>query len=299
MIEKVGAVVITYNPYIKGLETLLGILINQFSEILIVDNGSININDIKKISINEKVLIRPLESNLGIAAALNEGMDYFRIKGYEWVATFDQDSEPFDDFVLRFQELSKENVGIIGSYYVDRNWSEKDAERQILTYSDYEETTYVITSGAFVNVRAWNMVGGFDNQLFIDWVDWDINERLVLLGMTVYRTKDLMMRHQVGEPINVPEYKKQILFLNNRLVRDHSPFRQYYIFRNRIIFLTRYRGVNKVQATIKSLIAFREIFILPKGGGKFKAAWKGMLAGLKYDIKSDIYYQKFLKQISD
>lgn len=297
MQKKIGAVIVTFNPDISGLFNLVNIISKQFESILIVDNGSTNVFEMHDTLTFDSISFLDLNENLGIAAALNKGIDYYANQGYQWVATFDQDSVPDENFIDNFLALSIESAGVVGSYYIDRNWSDSEVSEYLSNYKEYEETNYVITSGAFVNVEAWAKIGGFDNQLFIDWVDWDLNERMTLAGWKVFRTKKLMMEHQVGEPVRVSHWIRILLWLHNRPVRDHSSFRQYYIFRNRFIFLMRYKNASRFIALMKSVIALREILVLPEKPLKFQAALIGIVDGMKYDIKLDDFFQTFLKEI--
>lgn len=49
MTDKIGALLVTFNPNIPKLKESLNRIINQVSKVIIVDNGSNNISSIKKI----------------------------------------------------------------------------------------------------------------------------------------------------------------------------------------------------------------------------------------------------------
>ena len=296
-IGNIGAVIVTYNPNMHDLIVLISRIKNQFHEIMIVDNGSKNRSEIEILTKKEEVGILLFAKNLGIAKALNVGIRYFAKKNFTWVATFDQDSEPSLDFVEQFQNFNfNDNVAVVGSYYLDRNWSDEEKEQAKLEQKHFEITRYVITSGAFIKISVWEKVNGFDESLFIDWVDWDFNERVFDSGYDVIRTSCLLMSHQVGETFKVNPFLKTLLGLNNRPVRDHSAFRQYYIFRNRFIFYKRYKNENWILISLRSLIALRELLLLQQAFEKIKAAFSGIEDGIKKTKEIDTFWNTYLKK---
>lgn len=294
-IEKIGGVVVTFNPEIDKFGELIKELSKWLPYIQIVDNGSGNIGEINDIISNsQNVHLLMLQRNYGIAHALNVGINELNSNGMEWAVTFDQDSLPTDEYFFNFDTLEKpNNTGLMGGYYMDRNWSADEKEKYVSDFLEIDETFYVITSGAFVNISAWKTVLGFDDQLFIDWVDWDFNKRLMAAGYGVYRTNHLLFQHEVGEIIHRNIFLRTLLFINNRPIRDHSSFRQYYIFRNRIIFLKRYNSnSNNLYCLLRSIIALREILLLPQTGSKLKSSIQGIKDGLKYSVQSDDFFNK-------
>ncbi|MBJ7670818.1 glycosyltransferase family 2 protein [Weissella confusa] len=294
--NQIGAVVVTYNPDILAIDMLIHKIETQFSKILIVDNGSNNVSEIVRLT-DKNIELIDLKENRGIATALNVGISAFSERKFEWVATFDQDSLPSEDFVEHFNSTNKENAGVIGSYYIDRNWSDEMAKTMMSRFKEYDDTTFVITSGAFVNVAVWTQINGFDDGLFIDWVDWDFNERVTMAGYKVFRTNQLILTHQVGEEFQPNAVLKILLGLKHRAVRDHSASRQYYIFRNRVIFYNRYRNSSKLAMLIKSVIAMRELLLLPASAHKILAAVQGTAAGFNSLKKTDAFFEKYKEKI--
>lgn len=292
-IKNIGSVVVTFNPEMNKLDELIKKLSKWLPYVQIVDNGSDNIEEINSI-ISQNVYLIKLQQNRGIAYALNIGISELNGKGMEWAVTFDQDSLPTDDYFLNFDDFKKpSNTGLVGGYYIDRNWSSDERKKYVNKFSEIDATFYVITSGAFVNISAWNSVLGFDDQLFIDWVDWDFNKRLIAANYGVYRTNHLLIKHEVGEIIHRNIFLRTLLFINNRPIRDHSAFRQYYIFRNRIIFIKRYNSKkNNLYCFLKSAIALREVLLLPKAGSKLKSSIRGIRDGLNYSVKNDDFFNK-------
>src|SRR5271170_3349026 len=89
----ISAVVITYQPHASLLSNLRK-LTGQVSEIIVVDNGSDGASaQLVEAAANlSGVRLIRNGSNLGIATALNIGIRHALKAGYQWIATFDQDS---------------------------------------------------------------------------------------------------------------------------------------------------------------------------------------------------------------
>src|SRR3989304_2541191 len=98
--DSICAVVVSYHPDAE-LPRRLRALREQVARIVVVDNGSGP--DSEGLlrgaeQIDGLQLIRN-ETNLGIGAALNQGVGIARKDGFDWALTLDQDSEPAQDLV--------------------------------------------------------------------------------------------------------------------------------------------------------------------------------------------------------
>ena len=94
MKSKIIAIYWAFNPDVKVLRLSLRNLIDDVDEIIIVDNGSRNIKELKELAtefIPGKVNIVELRRNLGVKA-LNIGMRIAIKKGADWVLLMDDDS---------------------------------------------------------------------------------------------------------------------------------------------------------------------------------------------------------------
>src|SRR5207247_5575398 len=89
----VCALVITYRPP-SSLLANLEKLRRQVKEVVLIDNGSGPESAPLLVTAERSAGIRVIrnQTNLGIAAALNQGIRHAIEAGYPWVATFDQDS---------------------------------------------------------------------------------------------------------------------------------------------------------------------------------------------------------------
>ena len=77
-----------------------------------------------------------------------------------------------------------------------------------------------------MNIKAWSEIGGFDERMFIDGVDFDICYRLRQRGYKIYCIHSVVLLHEIGHI----EYHRFLFW--KVLVMNHSAFRKYYIARN-------------------------------------------------------------------
>lgn len=221
--------IVLFNPDIRILEKSLTNLSDHdmIEQILLVDNCSDNITEIRELSSSfRKVLLVENPTNLGIASALNQ---ICHISFYEynngWVLTLDDDSIITENLIDRYLLVSQHcpsNISMITCRINDRNVGDVRENNGFET----EDIDYCITSGSMIKLDVWSKLGGFDDQLFIDGVDYDYCIRLKKDGYSILRLNDVSISHQIGN-------SKRIKFLgHNLLVLNHSENRLYYIARN-------------------------------------------------------------------
>lgn len=172
--EEVCCGIVTYNPQLERLSDCITSVSNQVYEIIIFDNGSRNIDDIKNEVLQYKnVKIVSNEVNLGIATALSRIMNYAYEHDYDWVISLDQDSVLKEGTVRKYLEYSRQlqHVGMLTCLIKDRNFIDEKYENQ---QSPVVEVEYCITSGAFTSVEAYMSTPGYDESFFIDYVDFDL-----------------------------------------------------------------------------------------------------------------------------
>ena len=275
MTKSIIAGVVTYNPRITLLQKNLSALLELVDRVIVVDNGSVNLADIKKIigGIGSISLIEN-QRNLGIARALNEIMETAIEYEYSWVLTMDQDSVVPTNLVSEYVKYLDSSVGILCPIIFDRNKKQPPT-----IYLGTHEVKECITSGSLVNVSAWQKVNGFDEKLFIDGVDFDFCERIKKVNYRILEVGTVVLSHAIG---NITMRK---FFFWDVAVKNHSAFRKYYIARN-TIYLAKKNG--NVARQIKSYLQVAKqvsIVIMYEQDKKQKliAICRGMIEGV-YDF---------------
>lgn len=172
--------------------------------------------------------------NVGIAAALNQGLEYALQMGCKWLLTMDQDTRCHPDMVpslLRALDACGANVAVVGSNYFDahnhRPMFPASGDRECL------EQKTVITSGSLVDGAVARALGGFREDYFIDQVDHEFCLRVRAHGYRVVVSRKPVMEHSVGKPGGV-----RLPFLG--VLPSHPPLRKYYIARNTVVTVANY-----------------------------------------------------------
>lgn len=246
---RVAALVVTFFPD-EGIAERLESLLAQVPRLVIVDNGSdaATLHWMKACATRPGVTIVRNDSNLGIAAALNQGMRLLADEGYEWVLTSDQDSFVADGCIEALlatlaADRKPETVAIVGANRQEggsaHRWLRPKAvppffERVTCDRVDHDGVTLVITSGALTSAAAFRHIGPFREDFFIDFVDFEYCLRARRAGYRILVSCPARMFHRVGS-------RTQERIANITLSpTHHRPIRRYYLFRNAVEVIRSY-----------------------------------------------------------
>lgn len=232
--SKTCAVVVTYNPDQAAID-LVDVLNRDIELIIVVDNASIDNNCVLAVlENNESTILISNKTNVGIAGALNQGFEVARQEGYDLVISFDQDSILDKDMISimlsAYNEIVKngDKIGMLGANYSGMN---KVFSKGIGTHI---ERDVLITSGALMSCDTYLEVGGYETNLFIDSVDFDMCLKLLSKGYKNYLTTQVLMSHQPGSEIVTNVLGLKVTSSN------HSALRRYYMTRNHIYLIRKY-----------------------------------------------------------
>lgn len=299
--QKIFAVIVTYNPPEKLLERIESIA-QQVSQIIIIDNGS-NAENLKIISsIQQKfapdISIVLNEKNVGLASALNQGIKISIEQKADWVLLLDHDSTPEKNMLTKMfaahekypdknkiaqivPEIRDQNVNEItkyllenGKYLFKRSTINEEYSDKILT---------AITSGSLIKTEIFAKLGLMSEHFFIDYIDHEFCLRLKKNGYKILLTKDAMLDHRLGDKTRFDILGTSIITTN------HSAFRRYYIFRNRLWVCKKYyRDFPNfiIHDSLAGIYDFlRIIFFENNKSDKLFSAIRGLFAGMQKEPK--------------
>lgn len=226
------AVVVTYNPG-HELSTHLAALRSQIADVLVVDNASANLADVRRAAAQTGCTLLENGANVGIAAALNQGARAAMQRGATWLATFDQDSLLPSGAIEALlachrSQRDADRYAVIAPAHRDRGTASDYHHRiDILREgADWRLLRATITSGSLVRCKALADVCLFEERLFIDAVDLEFCLRVRRHGWLVGEARQVVMPHSIGAST------VGHLFGVRLVTTHHSPFRRYYITRN-------------------------------------------------------------------
>jgi rhamnosyltransferase len=243
--RQVCAILVSYHPDAELPRRAVRIL-EQGSALVIVDNGSGEKTRemLRRIAADARVSLVLNSSNLGVASALNLGVERARALGFAWMLLLDQDSDLHDGMLTSLIEVraaypEPARVAVIGAGFGEETRSAPGAA--------WQEVESVITSGSLIPLAVHAAIGPFRDEFFIDYVDSEYCFRARAQGYRVLRTAKPLMSHTIGAPT------RHDLLGKPKWTTNHSPDRRYYIARNDTVMLREYGGYAFGSWALKSL----------------------------------------------
>lgn len=292
--KRTCAVIVTFQPRTEALSVTLSALASQVDGIVIVDNGSTQLDEAPLRAVYRSLEVKTLGINKGIGAAQNEGTAHARELGYENVLLLDQDSVPQKGMVecLRtvLERLRAEGhkVGCVGprvrlpesdvlSRFAKIGWltlrhgSCRDPSSAV-------ECDMLISSGSLIPLDVIEAVGGMEEDLFIDQVDTEWCLRARSKGYRIFGACGAVLEHRLGESA------ARFWIGRWRRLPRHKAFRYYYIFRNTILLSRRnYSSLKWILFNARWLAALFLLYgvFTRHRTGELGMMMKGMLHGIR------------------
>lgn len=279
--ENVMAGIVTYNPDIDRLGECISAVIEQVNTIIIVDNGSDNVDAIQRI-IPDSIILKRWKKNKGIAHALKIIMRYAMKQKFSWVLTVDQDSVVQRGLVNEYLKYANreiyDNVALFTCLIQDRNFKDRKHEKQGAVIEKVKEC---ITSGAFCNVEKYKKIDGYDTSFFIDCVDFDLCYQFRDIGYDVCRIRYLGLLHEAGHGENR-------MFLFWPIVVYHQDVERIYtLARNGIYLWKKHPNIFGLPIMLKKQMALFARIVLYEDGKLPKL--KAFIHGLNHGIVEGKY----------
>jgi rhamnosyltransferase len=276
----VCAIVVTYCIGARIFDCINSV-IGQVGAIIIVDNGSGNdtLAALQLLGARPQIRVIYNPTNLGIAAALNQGVRCAVQQGYRWVLTMDHDSEATPGMVEKllhaYNTLGKQ-IGIVAASPFDTNtrmFQRADIDPAV----QYVFTKAVISSGSLIDITVFHKIGFFNEALFIYYVDDDFCLRVFRSGLKIVLCCEALLLHREGS--KVIKYFGRWRLIYDRQVKEAK----YYIARNGVYLALKYprdtlfgyRHLRRMAADFVKILLYDEC-PLPKAGYLLKGLWDGI-----------------------
>jgi rhamnosyltransferase len=293
-LPRTGAVVVFYKPDVACVERANRLAATMHC--VIIDNTP-SVRVASEIGLSDTVEYRPNGENLGIATAINQGVEALMRGGFDTALLFDQDSEPPPSLltelpmvIARANEVD-DRVALVGPAYDDRrlrgvapfvrfNWWKLE---RVAPEGDVPlDIDFLITSGSCLNLRCWPKVGPMDDSLFIDFVDLEWCVRAKRNGYRILGVPWIRMNHELGgTPVRIMGHAYPM----------HGPLRHYYQFRNAIALMKRpympwsWKTTEAVKLPVRlviySLFPAQRLAHLTMAMAGFWDGWRGRLGPYK------------------
>jgi rhamnosyltransferase len=243
------AIVTIYNPD-KDVINNLKIISLQVDKVIVCDNSKIQNKKIFQDDIEIEYI--HMNENLGISGACNTAL---KAKTIEWhdddfVILFDQDSMISEGHVEAlckcYEDMENKGfiIGILGPVYINRNSGNLEVPRFKKRLVDHVwQVKSLITSSMIMRYSVIRDIGFFNEDLFLDFTDWDLCWRVQKNGYIVCITDISILNHSIGESdciaaltgLHISSSYREYYQTRDSLYmlkRDYIPFR----FRCRLLF---------------------------------------------------------------
>jgi rhamnosyltransferase len=244
--SQICAAIVTFNIG-EAIHQCVDSIQGQVGHVVIVDNGSNERTrrELGQFAASPSISLILNERNEGVARAYNQAVHWAQARGFQWILTLDHDSEStpgmVDKLVCGYDTLKSagiRNAAIIAANPFDLN---------VQDYSYYLprengglplHAPEVISSGSLIWLQVFDVVGSFNEDLFIYFVDFEFSRRLFRAGYGTYIFPEAVFLHMEG---SCERHK----FLWIDTYYDHyGTTARYYITRN-IVYLMKKSNLSR------------------------------------------------------
>lgn len=239
MKKRIAAMVILYHFDETNIEAIKSYA-NQVDCIYAFDNSEQSEEALlKKLLCIENLIYITEHQNRGLSKPINQIANRALEEGFEYLITFDQDSVSSEDMIIRMLEFldrfpKKNEVAIVAPFI---NNAKLGLGVPIAEYAYYDR---VIQSGALHNLFILKEIGGYDEKLFIDQVDFEYCARALMNNKKIIKLYTATLTHNIGDKGVISKYIDGKSVTGNK----YSAIRYYYMARNTLYCGKKYKHIN-------------------------------------------------------
>lgn len=248
----IAGIIVAYHPKHDQLERIIKSIEHQVSAVIIIDNTPCSKITTELFTSQFQGLFHyfKIGSNMGIGYAQNLGVLWALEQHMEYVLFLDQDSIPNHDMVQKLQDSFLKtktllpNLIAAGPCYFDPR-SKLNSQFLVSKFKipyRYKRksngvcdnivlASFFISSGSLIDLKGLQAIGGMRSDYFIDHVDTEWCLRALAKGYKLVGVHDAQMQHALGDRVHT------FWLFGSRKISEHSPLRDYYMFRNTLLLL--------------------------------------------------------------
>jgi rhamnosyltransferase len=285
---KFGATVVLYNPSDDDIDHV-AILMKMADDVIVIDNSPNPDPQLHVRLVSQDIPLIDNRNVGGLARGLNLGIRELFARGCDVACIFDQDSRLPDNYFEAFGsaalELDRPDFLIGPVVYI----AELDQKLPAVNFSRWQvsakpvpegtsgltPSTFIITSGTAVSRDAFDKLGDFKEEYFIECLDVEYAFRAAAAGIPSYMHGGVLMHHSIATTT-----KHALGFT----AYNRSPDRCYYCARN-IVSLSR-EYVRKMPVVllwnVSTVLQIATVLFFEKNKWrKLQASFVGILDGLR------------------
>ncbi len=192
------AIVVLYEPDSSTIKNILNYY-NSVEWVYILDNSDKSCKEsIQNIipTKDEHYTYHWFGKNIGLASALNYGMNEARQDGYKWALMMDSDSTLANNILIEYENYltnnQNEKIAVLAPVHLfDRSNN--------CIYNGTQTKVWTMTSGCLFNINIFFKVEGFNEDLFVDGLDIDYGYRATRAGFEIIEIGSAGLNHHPGK----------------------------------------------------------------------------------------------------
>ena len=299
-LKNIALAIIVFYPTENELDRIYYYL-ETFDNVFVYCNSPFDLNLSRHIVFkSEKIIKFGNGNNDGLSKAYNVMINCCSKKNIKYLLILDQDSiYPLQsNSSLYFLEDNNppNDAALITSRKIPKSLKNKYKFKLSNQFRkrDFKKVKNAINSGSILDINKIIKIGGYDNDFFVDKVDFDVCRTIKQNNLNLYQMYDFYIFHDVG----FPKTKK---FGNIKISFSvYNPSRIYLIAKSRLIFNKKWiiKNSNKilvVKITLFYLITIAQIlkhsfFIILNNENIFSSIYnliKGSIEGFLYSSNND------------
>ncbi|MBR8345642.1 glycosyltransferase family 2 protein [Burkholderia ambifaria] len=280
-----GALVILYHPTDAQLAAL-GAWRHACDALLVVDNTPQPDTRARALCARDGIALLHHGNHGGIAGAYNAGLAALFRRDLDAVALFDQDSSVPAGYFATMRDVCSALAGrafLAGPRIFDENARSFLPElatngislRRLRVARDAppQRCAFLISSGCVVSRAAFDLLGRFDETLFIDHVDTEYSFRALARNVPLYVVPSLVLKHRIGAKQRHAFGPFEMTSMN------HSWQRRYYSARNAVQLGMQY-GLRFPVAMVPNLLTVWQVVQIALVERDKRAKLAGILYGI-------------------
>ncbi|AOK08187.1 glycosyltransferase family 2 protein [Burkholderia sp. AU28942] len=280
-----GALVILYHPTDAQLEALAAWR-HACDALLVVDNTPRPDGRVRELCARDGIALLHHGNRGGIAGAYNAGLAALFGNGVDAVALFDQDSSVPPGYFATMRGVCATRAArpfLAGPRIFDENAQSFLPElatngiglRRLNLAPDapLQRCAFLISSGCVVSRAAFDVLGRFDEALFIDHVDTEYSFRALARNVPLYVVPSLVLSHRIGAKQRHSFGPFEMTSMN------HSWQRRYYSARNAVQLGIQY-GLRFPVAIVPNLLTVWQVVQIALVERDKRAKLAGILFGI-------------------
>ena len=202
-VTKTLVIVVTFNPEWRAVFNSIVSNINVH-DIFISDNSDESNDSLVAELLADKdksrVIYHYNGGNVGIAAAQNAAINFAISRGYNYVFFSDDDSSFNDGIIGKLIDSSSKlllegtKLAAICATPLERGGMDKTDRIN----EQFSSVRNLMSSGSLCPVHVFSVVGLFDEELFIDYVDYEWGWRSLKMGFELFIDTSILFSHRLG-----------------------------------------------------------------------------------------------------